>query len=117
MARSRNEALYGEWRDRVSRWKASGLSSEVFAQREGIARPRALVAWSHRLRKLEGAPRPVERKRHVRVVQVPMDLVRAVPTAPSAASIEIVLRSGARLVVPSDEATLRLVLRAVEAST
>jgi hypothetical protein len=71
MARSRDEALCREWRDRVSRWKASGLSSEMFAQREGIARPRALVAWSHRLRKLERAPLNGEGKAPVRVVQVP----------------------------------------------
>lgn len=117
MARSRDEALYREWRDRVSRWKASGLSSEMFAQREGIARPRALVAWSHRLRKLERAPLNGEGNAPVRVVQVPMEVVRAASPAESAASIEVVLRNGARLVVPSDDATLRLVLRALEALT
>jgi hypothetical protein len=46
-----------------------------------------------------------------------MEVVRAASPAESAASIEVVLRSGARLVLPSDDATLRLVLRAVEALT
>lgn len=114
MARQRNEALYTEWEDRVSRWKASGLSSEKFAAREGISRPRALVSWSHRLRKLTRVSKTPTKPNALRVVQLPVELIKASTAPHRHTSVEVVLPTGVRLLVPAEEAILRAVLRAVE---
>lgn len=116
MSRGRNEALYTEWEERVSRWKSSGLSSEKFAAREGISRPRALVSWSHRLRKIQRVSK-APKQDALRVVQLPVELIRSSSPPPALPPIEVVLASGVRLLVPGDEATLRAVLRAVEQAT
>lgn len=117
MSRGRNEALYMEWEERVSRWKASGLSSEKFAAREGISRPRALVSWSHRLRKIQRVPKALCKQEALRVVQLPVEMIRSSSQQRATSPIEVVLGSGVRLLVPADEATLRAVLRAVEQAT
>jgi hypothetical protein len=117
MSRARNEALYTEWEERVSRWKASGLSSEKFAAREGISRARALVSWSHRLRKVQRAPASLPKHEAVRVVQIPAELIRSNSQQRATLPIEVVLRSGVRVLVPADEATLCAVLRVVEQAT
>ena len=117
MARGRDEALYTEWEERVSRWKASGLSSEKFAAREGIARPRALVSWSHRLRKVQRMPKAPAKQDALRVVQLPVELIKASTPSRALSPIEVVLPNGVRLLVPAEEPTLRAVLRAVEDAT
>ncbi len=117
MSRERNEQLYAQWRDRVSRWKASGLTSEKFAMQEGIPRARALVAWSHRLRTDERAkkraPAPAL---PMRVLSVSMDEVRA-HALPAPRTLEVTLAGGARLSVPADEQTMRAVFRALQVSS
>jgi hypothetical protein len=117
MSRGRNEALYTEWEERVSRWKSSGLSSEKFAAREGISRPRALVSWSHRLRKMQRVPKALHKQEALRVVQLPVEMIRSSSPQRALPPIEVVLASGVRLLVPGDEPTLRAVLRAVEQAT
>jgi len=37
------------WRDRVQRWKQSGLTGKAFAELEGLPRPGALSWWRHQL--------------------------------------------------------------------
>ncbi len=116
MSRGRNEPLYAEWRDRVSRWKASGLSSDKFAAQEGIGRPRALVAWSYKVRH---EPERLQKHsasaiRPMRVLSVSMDELRAQEPTVSA-SIGIKLTGGTHLSVPADERTLRAVFRALGA--
>lgn len=117
MSRERDEQLYAQWRDRVSRWKASGLTSEKFAEQEGIPRARALVAWSHRFRADERAkkraPGPAL---PMRVLSVSMEEIRA-QALPAPRAIEVVLTGGARLSVPADEQTMRTVFRALQASS
>ena len=118
MSRERNEQLYAQWRDRVSRWKASGLTSEKFAMQEGLPRARALVAWSHKFRaeeraKKKRAPAPAL---PMRVLSVSMDEVRA-HALPMPRVIEVTLAGGARLSVPADEQTMRAVFRALQVSS
>jgi hypothetical protein len=45
MPRGREQVSAETWRDRVRRWKESGLSSREFAKQEGIGRPQALSYW------------------------------------------------------------------------
>lgn len=52
MPRGKSEATAEVWRDRVVRWKQSGLTARKFAEREGIERPSALSWWQHRLKQL-----------------------------------------------------------------
>lgn len=37
------------WRDRVKRWKQSGLTAKAFAELEGLPRPGALSWWRYHL--------------------------------------------------------------------
>jgi transposase len=48
------------WRDRVKRWKQSGLSARAFAELEGLPRAGALSWWRHRLGQEQRKKAPVE---------------------------------------------------------
>jgi hypothetical protein len=56
------------WRDRVKRWKQSGLTAKAFAELEGLPRASALSWWRHRLSQAEKKKPPVE--------DLPLRLVR-----------------------------------------
>jgi hypothetical protein len=91
-----------EWRDRVERWRASGLSAEEFAREEGV-KAGTLRHWAWYLgRQREKAS---ERSAFVEVV-----------TTVSSRELEIVVRDEVRIRVPPDfdEATLRRVLAIME---
>lgn len=53
MPRGRMEADAAMWRERVQRWKASGLTARQFSEQEGIERHTALSWWCHRLKQLD----------------------------------------------------------------
>jgi transposase len=93
-----------EWAKRVERWKRSGLTAAVFAQREGL-NAGTLFWWSSKLGRAQRTPRPV-----VEVVVVPS--MAAVRT--TALAVEV--RDGVRVRVPAgfDEDTLRRLLRLLE---
>lgn len=55
------------WRDRVKRWKQSGLTARAFAELEGLPRAGALSWWRHHLAQTE-KKKPVE--------EAPLRLVR-----------------------------------------
>jgi hypothetical protein len=99
------------WRERVERWKASGLSSKDFAKQEGIGRPQALSWWANQLKRKSGedsmSSAPI-----VRVVKL-----GAGEQSPRADEVDIVLPSGARVAVgpQSNERALQLALRVLGA--
>jgi hypothetical protein len=67
----------GVWRDRVKRWKQSGLSARAFAELEGLPRAGALSWWRHRL---------TQSQKKAPVEDAPLRLVR-VDTAEVVASL------------------------------
>jgi hypothetical protein len=92
-----------QWAEQVRKWKASGLTAQQYADREGLNRG-TLIWWKSRLRREVSAPTFIE-------VTVPtrhpcIDEER----------IEIELTNGVRLRVGKavDAAQLRLVLSALE---
>ena len=49
MARKVNQALWGQWRQRLERQRESGLSIAAFCRKEGVSQA-AFHAWKRRLR-------------------------------------------------------------------
>lgn len=76
MPRGQMEASAEVWRDRVQRWKQSGLTAKAFAQLEGLPRAGALSWWRHQL-----ALR--DKKRPKAADDSPLRLIRLEPTATS----------------------------------
>lgn len=92
------------WAVRVRDWKRSGLTAAEFGQREGL-RPRTLTWWSSELRR---SP--------VALAKPPVVEVMVAPRAATASSLEVVLTSGTRVMVPIgfDETTLGRLLTVLE---
>jgi transposase len=112
------------WRERVERWKQSGLTCKEFAAKEDLS-SRSLSWWQWRLQR--SAAGPAERRKQRRRVRrkrapnelsfVPVVVGNAMP--PEAPSIiEIVLPSNLRLRVPAgiDETSLVRIVRALGAA-
>ncbi len=113
MPRGTAEASAEVWRDRVQRWKQSGLSAKEFAQREGIARPGALSWWQYHL-KQKGKAAP-EAGPKLQLVRLQPRRSRARPER-AAERIEVIAGRYRVLVSESfEEKTLRRVLAALEA--
>jgi hypothetical protein len=100
----------GYWREAEARvvvaaWRQSGATLTAFARSRGV-HPRRLARWA---RRLEGKRREPVRFHPVRLVE----------KRPREAKLEIVLRSGCRVRVPSGFAVedLRRVLEAVGAGS
>jgi hypothetical protein len=93
------------WRDRVKRWKQSGLTARAFAELEGLPRAGALSWWRHRLAQSEKKRPPVE--------DAPLRLVRleATEVIPSEGGR---MRSGVGVVAPIEVVCgdYRIVVRA-----
>jgi transposase len=109
------------WRDRLTRWRESGLSVSEFCWREGVSPP-SFYQWRKRLRR---APHSGSRRARAPVF-VPVEVVgSAGEPAPLAsggsegALVEVVMPRGVRVRIGSqvDESRLRSVLRAVVAET
>jgi hypothetical protein len=84
------------WRQRIAQQEKNSVSIRVFCREQGLSEP-AFYAWRQRLRS-ENHP-------------VRFALVEAKPgTEAAAAPIELILASGDRLRIPTDAATLRVVL-------
>ena len=120
----REHASREEWRDRVERWKASGLRGKEFAAKEDLS-PRSLSWWRWQLHRSETSAlvQPKQRRQGRRKTTadklsfVPVVVGKAkVATAPSI--IEIVLTNDLRLRVATeiDEAALVRVVRALGAA-
>ncbi len=102
------------WRDRVERWKESGLSAQEFATQEGIDRPQALAWWANEFKQRERGAGRGRRSPIVRLMKV-----SEMPGASRGADVEIMLPNGARVAVgpQSDEQALLIALRALGART
>lgn len=94
------------WAERVSEWRASGKSAEVFAAGRGFAAA-TLRWWSSRLARDVGERTTTSEVRLARVVRS--------PSAASSAPGVIIEMHGARVLVPIgvDADTLRTVLAAL----
>ncbi len=92
------------WAARVRDWKRSGLTSVVYAERQGL-RASTLKWWSCRLGQLAAA-----------AMKPPVVEVTLAQGAVAASALEVVLASGARVVVPVgfDETTLARLLTVLE---
>jgi len=84
-----------EWRRRIAQQEKSGQSVRGFCRERGLSEP-GFYAWRQRLRKQNTAVR--------------FALVEPKPAEETSPAIELMLTSGDRLRIPSDAATLRLVL-------
>jgi len=99
-------AKQAEWRDRVRRWRASGLTAGSFAEMEGVSEG-TLRHWAWRL----GLGRTKRASQ-----ATPPAFVEVVTRSVAASELEIVVRDGVRIRVPSefDDTTLRRVLALLE---
>jgi transposase-like protein len=84
------------WRQRISKQEKSGQSVRAFCQAQGVGE-HSFYMWRQRLQ---------------RETAVSFALVEA-KRQPEPPMLELVLRSGDRLRIPSDKATLRTVLAAL----
>jgi transposase len=104
-------ASRAEWQRRVTQWKKSGLTAEVFAAQQGL-HPGTLRWWSSALRRPAAAPG----------AEIGFARLVAADAEPSAsaepAALELVLPSGriVRVRRGFDPALLRELLAVVEAS-
>jgi len=109
------------WRERVERWKASGLTGKEFAAKEDLS-PRSLSWWGWRLRRGTEAPaqarrRVARRKRRTKRLSFVPVVVGNARRSEAPAIIEIVLPSSLRVRVPAgiDETALLRVVRTLGA--
>ena len=109
------------WRERVERWKASGLTGKEFAAKEDLS-PRSLSWWGWRLRRsatdvVVQPPKPRRRRRRQRARTLSFVPVVVGKTRPAEAStiIEVVLPSNLRVRVAAgiDETDLVRIVRAL----
>jgi hypothetical protein len=103
-------ASRAEWQRRVTQWKKSGLTAEVFAAQQGL-HPGTLRWWSSALRRPAAQSTKIGFARLVAADAVPS-------AAAEPATLDLVLGSGriVRVRRGFDPALLRELLAAVEAS-
>jgi hypothetical protein len=104
-----------KWRQRVDRWRQSGLTTKEFAAREGIA-PSSLSWWAWKLGKEDKAASKLAPPAFVPVHVV--GAASAPGEAESAEALEVTLPGGARIRVPPafDTQALARVLTVLEAA-
>lgn len=101
-----NTALEQTWRDRVTRWKASGLNVRDFCRGEGLSEP-SFYSWRRTL---------AERDAAIGAPSAPAFVPLHVRPGTSPQALELVLRSGHLLRIPHgyDPEQLRAVVTALE---
>lgn len=101
-------ASRAEWQRRVTQWKKSGQTADVFAAQQGL-NPRTLRWWSSTLRRPAACDAEVGFARLVATDAVP-------PSSAEPAALELVLPSGRMVRVRRgfDPALLRELLTVVE---
>src|SRR5947199_10875028 len=105
-----------EWRQRIDRWKDSGLTAKEFAAETGI-NAGTLQFWRYKLRKAE----PTSARQRAMGTRPPLvsSIVEVRPVAaPEDSRFEIELGNGRRLRVPTvfDPSALQSVLAFLEAT-
>jgi hypothetical protein len=122
MARGANRTAAKLWRERLTRWKCSGLSIAEFCWREEVSPP-SFYQWRKRLQRApnlrggRGVNSPVFVP--VEVVDSAVESSMLTRTGAEAALVEVVTPRGVivRIGAQVDESRLRSVLRAVVAET
>ena len=108
----REKASPEVWRERVERWKSSGLQAKEFAAAENLS-PRSLAWWHWQLQRRSEVPMTTKRTRRAKKRAASMSFVPVVVRAAEATPMEIVLPGEirVRLDVGFDEATLLRLVR------
>ena len=108
----REKASPEVWRERVDRWKASGLQAKEFAAAENLS-SRSLAWWQWQLQRRSEVPAIKRRTRRAKKRTGSMSFVPVVVRAAEATPMEIVLPGEirVRIDVGFDEATLLRLVR------
>ena len=108
----REKASPEVWRERVERWKSSGLQAKEFAASENLS-PRSLAWWHWQLQRRSEVPAIAKRTRRSKKRPASMSFVPVVVRAAEATPMEIVLPGEirVRIDVGFDEATLLRLVR------
>ena len=108
----REKASPEVWRERVERWKASGLQAKEFAAAENLS-PRSLSWWQWQLQRRSEVPAITKGRRRAKKRAASMSFVPVVVRAVEATPMEIVLPGEirVRIDVGFDEATLLRLVR------
>jgi hypothetical protein len=103
------------WRERVERWKASGLGAKEFAAAEDLS-PYSLSWWKWHLHREAGAPPAKKAAGKSKAKQASMSFVPVVVREASSMPMDVILPGGLRIQVPAgfDEGTLLRLVRALE---
>jgi len=103
------------WKDRVERWKASGLGAKEFAAAEDVL-PYSLSWWKWRLQRQSGAPEAKKAPTKPKAKRVSMSFVPVVVREAPAAPMDVILPGEVRVRVQAgfDEASLLRLVRALE---
>jgi transposase-like protein len=89
------------WRQRIAQYKASGQTVRAFCRQHQLDE-HSFYMWRKQLENAGAVDKPVG-----------FALVETTRSQAPAQMLELVLRGGERLYIPAEEATLRLVLRAL----
>lgn len=105
-----NSPLEGTWRDRVTRWKASGLNVRAFCRSEGLSEP-SFYSWRRTIAERDAAT--------TSAASTPAFVPLTVVPVSAPPILELVLRSGHLLRIPHgyDPEQLRQVLAALEVAS
>jgi hypothetical protein len=115
MERSGSGALATRWRERISRWRQSGLSIAEFCRREQISQP-SFFAWRKRLasrvavRRRDKLPAAGGSGGEARFIEL------SPPRWPTTNGVQITLPGGAVVALPQDAST-ELVVAAIRAAS
>jgi hypothetical protein len=103
------------WKDRVERWKASGLGAKEFAAAENLS-PYSLSWWKWRLQREAGAPAARKATRNPKARPASMSFVPVVVRDAPATPMDVILPGDVRVRVDAgfDEASLLRLVRALE---
>jgi hypothetical protein len=115
MERSGSGALRTRWRERISRWRQSGVSIAEFCRREEISQP-SFFAWRKRLTSrvaVRGRCKPQAAGKVGREARF-IELSSAV--WPKSSGVQITLPGGAVVMLPQD-ASMELVVAAIRAAS
>lgn len=104
MRQAKVGAAAARWRERMARWRRSGLPVAEFCRREQVSQP-SFYGWRRRLRDVPSKPH--------RPVFVPVEIGAA---EPSPGGVRIELPGGAVVTLPA-EASAALVTAAIRAAT
>lgn len=114
MRRAADVTLVAKWRERISRWRRSGLSITEFCQREQISQP-SFFAWRKRLAGQRAVTRRRRARRMDRDASTPRLVQLPAPDWATPSGVQIALPGGAVVTLPR-QASAELVATAIRAA-